>query len=139
MLSRTSKYALRVLVQLGSAKGERPLLRRELADAVGAPSAYLAKILVSLSKAGYLNAARGAGGGYTLAKPADSIVLLPIVELFDGAQAVGTCLFNDDHMCLDVDPARARTPWCEIHRSYLTFLTTTSLASVVSCGWEQLD
>lgn len=140
MLSRTSKYALRVLALLGMrSEDDGPLLRSELAAAVGAPSAYLAKILVTLSKAGYLKAVRGVGGGYSLARPPNSITLLPIIELFDGSQVNGTCLFSDSHMCSEADPAKARTPWCEIHRTYLTFLTTTSLEKVVSCGWAPLD
>ncbi len=140
MLSRTSKYALRVLALLGMRnEDDGPLLRSELAERVGAPSAYLAKILVTLSKAGFLKATRGAGGGYSLNKAPELITLLPIVELFDGSQLNGTCLFSDTHMCSETDPAKARTPWCEIHRTYLTFLTSTTLEKVVACGWAPLN
>lgn len=140
MLSRTSKYALRVLALLAlRSDDDGPLLRRELAEAVGAPSAYLAKILVTLSKAGYLRATRGAGGGYLLGKAAAELPLLPIIELFDGSQVNGTCLFSDTHSCSNADPANARTPWCEIHRTYISFLADTTLEKVVSCGWAALD
>ena len=56
MLSRTVKYALRTLAHLSQSGQDGPLLRTELADKVGAPSHYLAKILVTLSKAGFLKA-----------------------------------------------------------------------------------
>lgn len=133
MLSRTVKYALRTLTHLATSEQDAPVLRKDLAEIVGAPSQYLAKILVSLSKAGYLHAVRGAGGGYRLAKPAESITMLEIVEIFDGSQGSGTCLFRDDRTCGGGPPSEAATPWCRVHRTYLEFLTSTTLKDAVTC------
>lgn len=112
-----------------------PLLRRDLAVLVGAPSQYLAKILVSLSKAGFLTAARGAGGGYRLGVPSSRITMLAVVELFDGRELVGSCLFDDKHVCkqLAEEGDTVPTPWCSVHRTYLEFLEITTIDELAQC------
>ncbi len=139
MLSRTVKYALRTLAHLSQSGQDGPLLRTELADKVGAPSHYLAKILVTLSKSGFLTAARGTGGGYRLARPAAEITMLEIVELFDGSQVEGSCLFRDDVVCGGGAVSETTNPWCRVHRTYLEFLQTTTLADAVGCHFPTLD
>src|SRR3954471_1210797 len=48
------------------------------------PLKFLEQILLVLRKGGILHSKRGAGGGYTLAKPATRITLGEIIELVDG-------------------------------------------------------
>lgn len=139
MLSKTVKYALRTMAHLAHPDSDGPMLRTDLAELVGAPSQYLAKILVSLSKAGFLSAVRGTGGGYRLARPADQIRMLDVVELFDGSQVEGSCLFRDDRICGGGPPAEASNPWCRVHRTYLEFLQTTTLADAVACHAPLFD
>jgi len=139
MLSRTVKYALRTLAHLSRAENGGPMLRADLAAVVGAPSQYLAKILVSLRKSGYLDAVRGTGGGYRLARAADQVTMLEIVELFDGSQTEGSCLFRDDRVCGGGPPSEGRTPWCKVHRTYLEFLETNTLADAVGCDGPLFD
>lgn len=134
MISRTSRYALRTLSVLVGHGDKGPLLRRDLAELVGAPSQYLAKILVTLSKAGILQAARGTGGGYQLQVPADEISMFKVVELFDGKELVGACLFDDKHLCSDFEGQMHPTPWCNIHKTYLDFLNKTSIAELATCS-----
>ena len=69
MLTETTKHALRALVVLaGRPEGER-MLGRDLAVAAKTRPNYLAKILLSLRRAGRVRAKRGGGGGYALAAP----------------------------------------------------------------------
>ncbi|MCJ9428623.1 RrF2 family transcriptional regulator [Kordiimonas marina] len=56
----------------------------KLAEFFDLPKDYLAKHLQHLSRAGLVNSSRGPGGGYSLARPADKIRLLDIVEAIDG-------------------------------------------------------
>ena len=48
------------------------------------PLKFLEQILLILRKGGVLHSRRGAGGGYTMAKPATRITLGEILELVDG-------------------------------------------------------
>jgi Rrf2 family protein len=52
------------------------------------PLKFLEQILLVLRKGGVLHSKRGAGGGYSLAKPADRITLGVIIELVDGPRVI---------------------------------------------------
>lgn len=56
------------------------------------PKSFLAKIFQDLAKAGILRSQRGAGGGFVLARPADQITALEVIEVIDGKIALQRCL-----------------------------------------------
>ena len=56
----------------------------ELAKRRDLSAQFLEQLFAILRRAGIVNSRRGVKGGYTLARPADSITLLEIVELLDG-------------------------------------------------------
>ena len=76
MLGTTTKYALRVLVHLAWESVGTYVLGRELAGRSRIPGNYRQKILLSLRNAGLVEAVRGHGGGYRLARNAESIRLI---------------------------------------------------------------
>lgn len=79
MISRTAEYAFLALAFLaGQSAGA--VTTREIADSTGLPPDYLSKILRALRRHGILLAHRGIGGGFALAKPADSISVLQVLE-----------------------------------------------------------
>lgn len=63
----------------------------QLAEHYGVPAAYLAKQLQSLVRAGVLTATTGRHGGFRLARPADEITLLQVVEAVDGSSPFYQC------------------------------------------------
>jgi len=56
----------------------------EISQAEGVSPAYAAKILRVLRKGGFVKAARGKDGGYTLARPAEEIFIGNVVDLLGG-------------------------------------------------------
>ncbi len=65
--------------------------RKVLSDHYGLPDAYLAKHLKSLVRAGVLLATPGPSGGFRLARPAEQITALDIVEAIEGSAAPFVC------------------------------------------------
>ena len=63
----------------------------QLAEHYGVPVAYLAKQLQALVRAGVLSGTTGPRGGFRLARPADQITLLQVIEAVDGAAPFYTC------------------------------------------------
>jgi Rrf2 family protein len=59
------------------------------------PRSFLGKIFQSLSKAGLVKSARGAGGGFSLAVPAEKISALAVIEAVEGPLALTRCLDED--------------------------------------------
>jgi Rrf2 family protein len=84
-LSANEEYGVRCLVRLGYASFEgQGLTIPEISQAEGVSPAYAAKILRDLRKGGFVKAARGKDGGYTLARPAEEIVIGDVVDLLGG-------------------------------------------------------
>ena len=84
-LSSNEEYGVRCLVRLAYAgfAGES-LTIPEISAAEGVSSAYAAKLLRLLRKGGFVKAARGKEGGYTLARPAEEIVIGDVIDLLGG-------------------------------------------------------
>jgi Rrf2 family protein len=63
----------------------------KLAEYHGVPEPYLAKHLQGLSRAGVVESVSGPRGGYRLARPADEITVLDVVEAVDGGEPAFRC------------------------------------------------
>ena len=90
MLSQTSEYALRAMSCLAYAPDEltpTPVL----AKYTKVPSNYLAKVLQLLAQSDLIIGRRGVGGGYRLAKPADTISMLDVVNAIDPVKRIESC------------------------------------------------
>lgn len=90
MLSQTAEYALRAMASLAY-QPDGLVPTPTLAEQTRVPANYLAKVLQLLSGAGLIVGRRGVGGGYRLAKPADEITLLNVVNAVDPIQRITTC------------------------------------------------
>jgi Rrf2 family protein len=129
MLSATARYALRALSHLAADPG-RSLRGRELASETGVPANYLAKLLLTLGNAGIIEATRGIGGGYRLARRPEQIPVSEIVELFDKEVTNPPCLLGLREVCSDEDPCCAHASWRAAKLAYLAFLQGTTLADI---------
>jgi Rrf2 family transcriptional regulator, iron-sulfur cluster assembly transcription factor len=84
-LSANEEYGVRCLVRLGYAEhAGQALTIPEISQAEGVSAAYAAKILRVLRKGGFVKAARGKEGGYTLARPAGEIVIGDVIDALGG-------------------------------------------------------
>ena len=90
MLSQTVEYALRAAVQLASI-APKTSTTTELAKVTCVPPAYLVKVLQALVKAGIVASQRGTGGGVMLARPAEKVTILDIVNATDPIRRIRTC------------------------------------------------
>ncbi|MGE4321590.1 MAG: Rrf2 family transcriptional regulator [Sphingobium sp.] len=86
----TVEYGLHCLLWLATQDVERAS-SRDLAELQGVPSAMLAKIMPRLEKAGIVDAKDGIAGGYALARPADAITVLDVVDAIEGARRLFDC------------------------------------------------
>lgn len=90
MLSQTVEYALRAVVQLAFVSPAASTTA-ELAAVTQVPPAYLVKVLQALVKAGIVASQRGAGGGVALARPAEELTILDVVNATDPIQRIKSC------------------------------------------------
>jgi len=91
-LSTRVRYGTRILVRL--AVEDRPLSRREIAQAEGMTKPYVFNTVKVLRSAGMVGSGLGRNGGYFLAKPAHTIRLADIYEVMEGPVCLAPC--DDD-------------------------------------------
>lgn len=94
-LSANEEYGMRCLVRIGYAGQGGSVTIPEMSQAEGFSPAYAAKILRVLRKGGFVKAARGKEGGYTLARPAEEIVIADVLDCLGGRLFESS--FCDDH------------------------------------------
>ncbi len=89
-LTISVEYALHCLLWLVDAD-DTPLSSRDLAELQGISPTFLAKILPRLEKAGIVRAAGGRRGGYLLARPAQAVSFLDVVDAVEGVKPLFDC------------------------------------------------
>lgn len=85
------EYALHCLLHLVRAPADDPPSSRDLAEFQGVPPAFVAKLFSDLEKAGIVRATEGLRGGFRLARPADEITVLDVVDAVEGDKRVFRC------------------------------------------------
>jgi len=90
MFSQTAEYALRVVVFIGTLRGE-PATTKQIAAATQVPEGYLSKILQSLSRAGLVQSQRGLHGGSILARDPAKITLYDVINAISPLPRIHTC------------------------------------------------
>ena len=88
-------YGVRALIDLAMYGGDGPVQRAEIARRQHVPEAYLDHLLAQLRRAGFIRSTRGPSGGHELARPAEEINLLQVLETLEGSLAPLPCL--EDH------------------------------------------
>lgn len=127
-LGRLSDYASMLMVQLSRAP-ERKVSAQQLAHELGLPRPTVATLLKKLGRAGLVASARGAGGGYSLARPPDRISLADVVAAIEGPVELTACAIEDGRCKLERD-CGARPHWRAINQSVQAALMLMSLADM---------
>jgi Rrf2 family protein len=91
------------------------------------PPSFLAKIVSQLSVAGLLQTSRGARGGVSLAKPAEAISLLDVVEAIDGPILLNDCVSETSSCTLD-ENCPLKPVWCDAQRVLVEQLSRANFA-----------
>jgi Rrf2 family protein len=88
-LSRRGEYALKALLELASS--DAAVTTAQISARAQIPEPFLNQIMLTLKNGGILRSRRGAGGGYVLNRPADSITVGEVARLLDGPLAPIPC------------------------------------------------
>lgn len=91
-LTKKADYALMAMKHLAEHPGQSSRSAKDVADAFGIPPEALAKILQRLAKAGLLHSQHGINGGYTLARPAQTISAFEVIQAIDGPLFITSCV-----------------------------------------------
>ena len=113
-ITRKSELALRAVRELAGAPESRK--GEALAAAIGTTPSFLAQALTPLVRARWLRSDPGPRGGYRLARPADELSVLELIEAIEGPTANGRCVLSRGD-CAEV--TRSGAP-CALHDAWTT-------------------
>ncbi len=103
-LTKRGDYAVRAMLALACGGGERMLSAPRIAEEMTIPPRFLPQVMGDLVRAGLVASEPGRTGGYRLARPAESISLLTIIEAVEGDSRRQTCVLrggpcSEDGLC----------------------------------------
>ena len=126
-ITRQADYAVRAMVYLAQIGADQRASTSQIAQEKQIPPSFLAKIVSQLSVAGLLQTSRGARGGVALARPAEEISLLDVVEAIDGPILLNDCV-ADNGSCSFGDSCPMKPIWCEAQQELVKRLDNTNFA-----------
>jgi FeS assembly SUF system regulator len=130
ILSKLADYGVVIATHL-AAYPNRQVTAATVAAETRLPQATAAKILKALAHAGLTAAARGAGGGYRLARPATAISVAEVVAAIDGDIGLTQCSVHVDE-CTRTNYCPTKPHWAAINRAVEQALAAVSLDAMLT-------
>ena len=99
IVSTKGRYALRVMVNFAQRSADEYIPLKEIAESEGISQKYLESIMTVLSKAGFVDAVHGKGGGYRLNRKPEEYTVGSILKLTEGSLATVSCTSQGPAAC----------------------------------------
>lgn len=129
-ISAKADYAIRAVVEIAGAHQERVKGER-IAQQQSVPLKFLENILVELKHAGIVQSQRGTEGGYSLARPAQTIALADIIRAIDGPLA-NVRGVRPESLEYEGHARPLQEVWIAVRASVRSVLESVSVADVVN-------
>jgi Rrf2 family protein len=114
MISKSSGYAIRAITYLVVKIDEdRKIGIQEIAENLGAPQHFLAKILQELARRKVIGSTKGPHGGFYALSDSLDISVLRIVEIIDGLEILNRCQLGIEE-CSNDNP-------CPLHFDFVKY------------------
>ena len=131
IFSSPTEYAIRGLSEMALRGDEQRIMLDELVAGTNLPRDFMAKVFQRLVHGGLLRSAKGRGGGFSLARPADQITMMQILEAIDGPQTMDRCVVGLER-CNDHMPCPQHDLYKPIRQRLKDYLHTTTLADLAA-------
>lgn len=128
-ITTRSRYGLRFLVELARLGSSAPVDLGRVAKEQDISELYLSKLAVPLKAVGIIRSARGAKGGFELAKKAEDITLMAIVEALEGRRSLLACT-ADPGICKRSADCATLPIWRGLDAVITNYLSGITLAEV---------
>ena len=132
-LSTKGRYAVMAMVDLARNEDDKPVALNEIAARQEISLSYLEQLFAGLRRGGLVVSARGPGGGYRLAQPANETRISDIMVAVDEPLKATRCDLASPRGCTG-QQGRCVTHdlWEELGRQIHIFLSAVTLADVVN-------
>ena len=134
IVSTKGRYALRVMVSFAQRGREEYVPLKEIAEAEGISQKYLETIMSTLSKAGFVDAVHGKGGGYRLNRKPEEYTIGSILKLTEGSLAAVSCTSQGAAACSRTECCQAKPMWDRLDKLINDFFDNITLADLLKDG-----
>ena len=132
IVSTKGRYALRVMVSFAQRGGEEYIPLKEIAEAEGISQKYLESIMTTLSKAGFVDAVHGKGGGARLTRPPEGYTVGSIRKLTEGGLSAVSCTAQGASACARTECCQAKPMWDKLDKMIDDFFEGITLADLLN-------
>jgi Rrf2 family protein len=129
-LSAKSRYGTRLMIDLAEHGLNKFVQLKDVAERQGISLKYLEQIVIPLKKANFLASARGAGGGYKLARSPGEIKIGEIVALLEGGKSIAHCSAKPEG-CDRAQSCLSRNLWIETAEVLFGKLNSVTLSDLI--------
>ena len=134
IVSTKGRYALRVMLCLAQRDGDAYIPLKEIAEAEEISQKYLESIMTILSKAGFLDAVHGKGGGYRLNRKPEEYTVGTILKLTEGSLATVSCTTQGPSACSRSTCCQTLPMWERLEKLIDDFFEGITLADLLKDG-----
>ena len=131
IVSTKGRYALRVMVYLAQHGEEDYIPLKEIAETEGISQKYLESIMTTLSKAGFVDAVHGKGGGYRLNRSPEGYTVGGILKLTEGSLATVSCTSQGPAACSRSTCCQTLPMWERLDKMVDDFFEGITLADLL--------
>jgi Rrf2 family transcriptional regulator, nitric oxide-sensitive transcriptional repressor len=131
-LTKFSDYALRVLL-LAAARGEQRVTIEETATTFGISQGHLKKVVMAMTRAGFLRGIKGRSGGYLLARKPQEINLGAVLRITETDFGMFECV-RDGAACPILGPCCLPMVARKATMAFLAAFDQVTLADVALPG-----
>ncbi len=143
MLSKKTKYGIQAVLYLAEKFNKGPVLISEIAKTQSLPKKFLEAILLELNKKGLLHSRKGKGGGYSLKRPPNEIMLGEVIRVLEGPLAPVSCVSQTAYRpcdeCKDELSCGIKVVMKEVRDAISKILDHKSLADVFVQRKHEMD
>jgi len=135
LLSRACEYAMLAVWYLARHPDHAYVSVREIAEQNEISSHFLSKVLGTLTQKGIMVSLKGPKGGVALARPAEDIRVVEVVEAIDGLEFRRKCLTGLPK-CDDENPCPLHDDWKRIREEIFRVFADRTIAELTE---QQVD
>lgn len=131
MISTKGRYALRVMIDLAEHCNGEYIPMKDVVKRQQVSQKYVERIMTMLSKANFVEAVHGKGGGYRLNRSPDEYIVGDILRLTEGSLAPVACLDCDAEECERADQCKTLPMWKELNNRITDFFDGITIADLM--------
>lgn len=131
IVSTKGRYALRVMVRFAQLGREEYIPLKEIAEKEGISQKYLESIMTVLSKAGFLDALHGKGGGYRLNREPKAYTVGSILKLTEGSLNAVSCTSQGAAACSRTECCETKPMWDKLDKMIDEFFEGITLEDLL--------